>query len=399
MEPVLHSFFKALLLFFVQPLFWVGLIAALITSWRRIKKERTIFRVAIFKEWIELRNYLTMGLFGGIVLSVIFFLLGVTVTTEWVILYQVILLITLLLTGYRIIHPIFTVSLTGLLLLLANRFFSNIDLARLNLPVKSSIWQMNFINLNLIQNSLIIILLALVVTIINIKPTKLRLSPNFRKTSRGKWIASYFIKPFYFLPLFLLLPGDRFTHLFSWWPVFSLGNTSYTILALPLFIGFRFKIKAQVPKVAMKALRQDLIILAGVNLLLVVAGYFVEYLAEASIAVVGLSGILILIRHYLRERNWKFLFGPVGDGVKIVALREDTPATKMNLEVGETIVLCNQQPVKNEEEFYSALLLNSAYCHLKIRGIDGEYRLTETAIYADSPHELGIVTIPENLNN
>lgn len=70
----------------------------------------------------------------------------------------------------------------------------------------------------------------------------------------------------------------------------------------------------------------------------------------------------------------------------------------MQLEIGETIVVCNNQAVKNDDEFYQALLINSAYCHLKIRGLDGEYRLTETAIFADSPHELGIVTIPDKIN-
>ncbi|MGX7419036.1 topological determinant of cell division [Carnobacterium gallinarum] len=392
------SLLKAFLLFFAQPLFWVGVIAAIITSMRRIKKERTIFRVAIYKEWIELRNYLTIGVLGGIILSIIMVLVGVTVTSEWIIVYQVVSLVSIILFGYRFIHPIFTISLTGILLLVGSLSISNIDLARLNLPVNSAIWQLDFVNFSLIQNSLIVIFVAIIFSIIQLKPTKLMLSPNFRKTSRGKWIASYLIRPFYFLPLFLFVPGEQFTAIFEWWPVFSLGNTSYTIVALPLLIGFRFKIQGQVPKKAIKSLKQDLMILAGMNLLLIIVSYFVEYLAEASIIVVGLGGLLVLFRHYMRERNWKFLFGPVGDGLKIIGLREDTPATKMNLEVGETIILCNQQEVRNEEEFYSALLLNSAYCHLKIRGIDGEYRLTETAIYADSPHELGVVTIPEKLS-
>ncbi|MEG0496850.1 MAG: PDZ domain-containing protein, partial [Carnobacterium sp.] len=81
------------------------------------------------------------------------------------------------------------------------------------------------------------------------------------------------------------------------------------------------------------------------------------------------------------------------EGLKVIAVRPDTPAEKMNIIVGDTLISCNNQELETEDDFYQALSKNSVYCHLKVKGPDGELRLTETALYADSPHEIGIVLL------
>ena len=106
-----------------------------------------------------------------------------------------------------------------------------------------------------------------------------------------------------------------------------------------------------------------------------------------------IGGGVVLYRHRKREKNWSVLFGPAENGIKIIGIRPDTPAEKMNLVVGDTIINCNNLPIETEFDFYQALSKNSVYCHLKVRGVDGELRLTETAIYADSPHEIGVVIL------
>ena len=74
-----------------------------------------------------------------------------------------------------------------------------------------------------------------------------------------------------------------------------------------------------------------------------------------------------------------------------MAVRQDTPAQKMGLEPGDIILECNKQHVTTENELYEALQDNAAYCRMKVRTYDGQLKLAESAIYSDSPHEIGLV--------
>lgn len=75
----------------------------------------------------------------------------------------------------------------------------------------------------------------------------------------------------------------------------------------------------------------------------------------------------------------------------MIAVIPDTPAAKMGVQKGDIILDCNDEEVKNESELYAALQKNSAYCHLRIRTFEGDLKITESAIYADGPHEIGLI--------
>lgn len=68
-------------------------------------------------------------------------------------------------------------------------------------------------------------------------------SPKMIETKRGKKIAAYQLTPFWVIPLVLIIPGEAFTDLFEWWPVFSIGESSYSFLILPS--SKRFKMLPQ----------------------------------------------------------------------------------------------------------------------------------------------------------
>lgn len=63
----------------------------------------------------------------------------------------------------------------------------------------------------------------------------------------------------------------------------------------------------------------------------------------------------------------------------------------MAISVGDIITECNRQAVNSEQGFYEALLINPTYCRLKIQTPEGDYKVTETAIFDGAPHEIGIV--------
>ena len=387
------NFFIALVLFFIQPAFIVGLIFAIWTSYRRINHERSNHRVAIYNTLYEIKNYLLFGLLFGVVGSILVTIIGILVTMDWIIIYQIIAIVSLVF-GYRFIHPLFTFSISSLILLGLSFVLRKDDFSFIPNTWYHPLSQGDFNGLALYRNIFFIIIFLLVVSIFTIKRKSDRhLSARFLKTKRGKKIAKYPVKLFWVLPLLLIIPGESFQALFSWWPVFSIGNEQYTFFWLPVLIGLQFTVQSQMPKEAISKLAKDLMVLTGIALIIAISSFWVPYAPIAGFIFLIVGGSIVLYRHRKRERNWNFLFGPAENGIKIIGIRPGTPAEKMDLKVGDTIIDCNNLTIETETDFYQALSKNSVYCHLKVRGLDGELRLTETAIYADSPHEIGVVIL------
>lgn len=391
---MITNLLSALLLFFIQPTFLVGIIVAIVLSVRRKKQERKLFRVAINKDSHEIKDYFLKGLIPGLVASIIVMAAGIPITVETVMIYQLLVLLALIIGGH-FIHPIFTMPVTAFIVWGANK----VRLWEL-LPNPAKDWyegfaQTEWISISLIQNLLMITLILLFITIAQLmKQKEKNYSPTMAETKRGKKIAAYRLTPFWVIPLVLVVPGEAFSNLFDWWPVFSIGESSYSFLILPLLSGFKYIVRSHVPNEATAKLAKDFLGVAILAALCLVGAYWLPLLTYIATAVTFLGGMAVLARHMAREKNGHQLYAPANEGLKVIGIRPGTPAEKMTLQIGETVVMCNEMSVDTEEDFYEALSKNSVYCHLKVKDTKGEPRLTETALYADDPHGLGIVFLP-----
>ncbi len=387
------NFLIAVLVFFIQPVFLIGLILAISTSYKRIKNERSNHRVAIYKELFELKQFLLFGLIAGLIGSVLSIAIGIPITMDWIIVYEIVAIL-LLLIGYRFISPLFTFSLTTLVLLGVKALGIEFSFSFLPKGWYQPLEQLQWVNSNLVTNILLITVFLLGMSLLVIKKeSPKKLTPWFLKTKRGKKIARYQIKPFWVIPLLVVIPGESFGAFFDWWPVFALGNQNYSFFLLPVLVGMRITVHTQLPKEAVRVLVKDFVVLTILTSLAAVGSIWSIYAGLAGLILLPVGGMIILYRHRRRENNWTFLFGAANEGMKVIAVRPDTPAEKMGVIVGDTLISCNNQELETEDDFYQALSKNSVYCHLKIKGPDGELRLTETALYADSPHEIGIVLL------
>lgn len=391
---MVSNLFSAVLLFFIQPTFLIGVMVALSLAVNRKKQERKLFRVAINKDNHEVVQFFTKGLIPGLIGSLLIVGAGVPITIEIIVLYQLFALLGLL-AGLRFFHPLFTFPLSALAIIGIDRF-GIVD--QLPNPINDwyqGITQLEWLNAQLIQNSLMIAVFSLLATTAYLfYQRETSFSPRFNKTKRGKKIATYPLTPFWLMPLVLVIPGETFTELFDWWPVFSIGNGTYSFFVLPLLIGFRYTVQSQVPKEATEKIAKELSLVALAGLLCIAGSFWNSLFSLGGLAVLFFGGVIVLWRHYLREKSGRRLYAPADKGLKIIGIRPHTPAEKMKLQAGETVTYCNEIPIETEDDFYAALAKNSVYCHLKVNDISGEPRLTETALYADDPHGLGIVFLP-----
>ena len=134
----------------------------------------------------------------------------------------------------------------------------------------------------------------------------------------------------------------------NFWPVFNIGNQKISLILFPIFISTSVK----VIKRAKERVIQDK--LKNTELLL------------------GLTFVLIVLTKFMSKL---FL-------ISLIIL---------TVVSGDVILTCNNRVVNSEEEFYQALQLNSAYCHVKVRTYEGDLRIAESAIFMDSPHEIGLI--------
>lgn len=386
----------ALILFLLQPTFIIGVILAMLAKIRRFKYSRNKLRVTIHKENFEIKRFFTWGIAPGIIISLLSVFIGMPVTIDWIIIYQVITILFLGL-GYRFIHPVFTFSASGLTVLALNMFVTDTSLFgrildQWNSPIVSQTTS-TYASIQIIYMFTLFILFSTIAVLY--KGNLNQFIPRFLKTKRGKLVARYRMTPLWLMPLVVVVPGDTFTALFDWWPVFSVGNQTFSFLIVPVLLGFRYTVQAQLPIKAKQAMLRDFSILSLVSVLVFGLTFWLEFLSAVGLFFLFAGGVYVLYRHRIRERKWAFKFGPDQDGLRVVAVRPNSPAERMSLEVGDVLVESNQMVLTSAEDLTESLFNNRSYSKLKVKRLDGELIMTETPIYEEDAHDLGLVTLED----
>lgn len=248
---------------------------------------------------------------------------------------------------------------------------------------------------NLVVNGLLLLAIVLAATAVLLRHYDYEgRSPQLQPDQRGKRLVRYQWQQLLVLPVGVLVPGDWLHATISWWPVFMVGERSFSILLLPLLVGTSVRVYKQLPQIAWRQLaaRYGWVTLASV--LVAIIARFAVLSPQWLLALMGLIVVLtwgILAQHRYHDRHQQFRYSDTEQGVRVIGLRPHTPADKLNLDLGDIILECNRQPVNTEAEFYAALLKSPTYVHLKVRNRQQELIITETAIYNGAPHELGIV--------
>lgn len=390
------TFLLNILRFFIQPVFLLGILTVYLIGSKRLKIERKTFRTTIFQHLFEVKEYFLAALIPGIILSVLSFGIGMPLTIHWVVILQAVTILLLALFGLRFIHPLFTFSITSMIVFVLG-FYPN-DWLLSHTPSLLKEWLMPDVR-HFSEMSLTVSILMLMVLFIHTYLMKKNggkyLTPGIRDTGRGKIAGFFKFKHLWCMPLFILIPGDLIQSLFSWWPVFSIGQTKFTFLIIPILLGMRIQVQAQWPKKAINTLVKEYQLIGIAGLCLVLLSYYVPYLYIINFALFIIAGLIVMYRHRLREQKHTFLFGISGDGLRVLGSKPNTPAEKMALQLGDTIISCNGIPIRTVNELYEAYLTNSTFCKLRVQTAAGEFKMVQTAIFAESPHGLGIISIED----
>lgn len=213
------------LLFLVQPLFLAGILYSLWNYRKRVTYVRETYRMNFNRKAFELSDYFFKGILLAIGLSVLSIALGVPLTIEWYLLYQGVSLLLLAMGGSHFIHPVFSFSISTLVLYLMDYFNQPLPLNWLSQQFSSPHFTIDFKVADIASlslNALFFTALMIMFTGLFMKNKDFnKFYPILRASQRGKKIAKYQNKFLWLLPLAILVPGNLIEPFAPWWPFFN----------------------------------------------------------------------------------------------------------------------------------------------------------------------------------
>lgn len=363
--------------YLLTPVLWLGILYVIISYNQRINKERKQFRVAINKDFYEGRNFIKYGLFFFVMGSLISMILGLTLPTNSVYIYQILVVLAFLINGFSTTSMLLVMTAAGILELVVPRFIT--FFGDVFPEISGPSWLL----------LIFISILADYYLTRNMK--KHPLSPRIKSGKRGRNIATYLGRETVVFPLLALIPSGTLSSTLNFWPVFNIGNQKFSLILFPIFISTSVKVIKRAKERVIQDKLKNTELLLGLTFVLIVLTKFMSKLFLISLIILTVVSIFFEIKLRKKEKDANSWYVETDEGIRIISVQPETPAAKMKLQPGDVILTCNNRVVNSEEEFYQALQLNSAYCHVKVRTYEGDLRIAESAIFMDSPHEIGLI--------
>ncbi|WP_155286209.1 PDZ domain-containing protein [Lacticaseibacillus zhaodongensis] len=358
-------------------LFVVVSVLGLVVSWlaasQRVRRERRDFRLAAQSALVEVPRYLLLGLVPALVLGPLLIILGLRVSTAFVLAFAVVTAVNVLLPAYSplliSIVPLFSV-------LLQERWGRSLGLVSSKDAAATAIM---LVGLLCALNALACLF------------TPYHNSPRLRRRHGRKW-AAFSVRQLLLFPLLVPIPGQLFAALpFS----HVLGITGgWSLALLPVVLGFGFTNRGGYSR---HTQHRRAWIEGVTGLLIAATGCSMVLSGMSSTLVLLVVAVLGLLAYGLElfVSRGRYSIGVAAGGVRVVAVLDGTPAARMHLHRGDTVLQCNGQDVPTAAALYAATQELGTFCRLRVQNRDGELRLAETAIFAGSPHMLGIITFAE----
>ncbi len=345
------------------PITLLALVGVWFWRWRRIHHERRLFKMAIDQHWTLFWAGLIGGVLASLVISLGLWLLHVHLPIPVLGWFTVLDGAAFLLAGLGF-GP-WLLAFAGIAAWAAARW---LPWSWLAIPAFGQ-WAAGSLALVALVFAAEALLLWLMAPAIDV--------PKIKDGRRGARIASYTRRQFYWLPLLVTLPTGHFVF-------------------LPLLSGAALTTRKQLPTQALRFWTKAYAIGGAVVAGLAGWAYAQPALSLWPLGIAAAVGLIVALACRWADQRGISYISQTTDGVRLVAILPDTPASKMGLQAGDIVLKANNIPVASSDALYEALQAHPTYCRLRVQRLDGAVRLTETAIFTGAPHELGMITFAED---
>ncbi|WP_342526030.1 PDZ domain-containing protein [Chryseomicrobium sp. FSL W7-1435] len=377
--------------FFVHPVFYLAIAAAIATGYFRVKKERKDFRTRLHYGWGEVSSIFKHSWLYSLIISCVLILIGVVIYPEFLVLLAAVALIALIVFQFQALSSAYLIPTAVGLWAVLHQLSYTIYLGPLTISATE-------FSVNTIWPLALLIGLLLIAEGLLVKKQGLDIvSPQLIRTERGGTAVQYKTKRVWLLPFLFLIPGDWFGEFNSIWPLIHFGETSFALVAFPFITGFQQLSKKEYPFITVPRRAREFILLGSTIAAVSLLGIVVPVIGVIAM-VVAFAG-----RLYLDSANWRkqntghYAVAPISEGIQIAGVLSGSPAEKMGLRIGERIMKVNGQRVANEQELYEAIQINAAHCRLEVLDHNNELRLKQHVIFRHDHHRLGLMIARETL--
>ncbi len=386
---MLIDILKGILSLLIQPLTYLLILGLVLLGLQRVRRERRSFGLKVYgtfnEVWFAVSPSLIMGLIGSFVLMG----LGIALPTGIVILLTITYIITMLSLQFRYLSPLLAVSLAILVML----FFPSNPSG----TGRIATWLSQLKHGHLWEMGVLLAVGALLEGLLLIFWGWRHSSPRLINSKRGRKVGAQEASHMWILPFLFLLPVGGHVGRLDWWPLSH--GTHFGLVLFPLGVGVQQLITYSLPKKALQRSGQWIVLTSVIIGLLVAGSYF--YWTKPLILTAALLGIvsrlgIVLFHHYLLDTK-PFYYKDVTDGLRVVGIIPGTPASSMDVKIGEVIVNVNGHVVRSERDFYEGLHQNLAYCKIDVLDQDGELRFVKGMTHENDLHQIGFLFIePSN---
>lgn len=373
--------------FFVNPVLYIALLAAVLLGYYRVKKERKIFRIRIVYGLTEFKRLIKDAWLYALVLSVLFAGIGLVVPLDWLIALSIVSILLMVTTFYQAGSFIYlATAAVGLSwLFYANEWTLNFGLVKFEGTEFSYQW---LIPVVLIAGALVFVEGKMID-----KAAAQAGSPRLHKSGRGLKAAAYISKRLWLLPILLVVPGSLLDSYAPYWPQLPIGESNFSLILFPMVFGFIGRSQRTLP-VYLYPLVSKAVITLGISIIVVGLGALIWQPLAVVALVGGVIGRMAIAVHFaLKERSGNYAVTPQPQGVMIVDVLPGSPADKMGLLRGEVIRKVNGIAISNESELYEAIQVNAAHCRLEVLDHNLEVRLRQHVIFRHDHHRLGLLVV------
>lgn len=373
--------------FFINPLLYIALIAAILLGYFRVKKERKLFRSRIIWGGREFGDLLKEGILLALILSVLFSGIGIAVPLEWLVALSLVSSVIVISGVYQLASFVYlAIAAIGFGWLL-NHYGWTIPFGLFDFGGYAVAWKW-LLPVALITGALVFVEGWLVA-----RRGREASSPRTGTTARGLTAVYYKTKRLWLIPLLLVVPGDLVESYLPYWPQFPIGESSFSFILFPAVIGFGGKARRTLPGYLYPKLGKRIWLLGLAIIGLALFAYVWEPMALIALVSGAIGRALISLLTMFSENKGNNAVAPQSSGVMIVDVLADSPAEKMGLLRGEIIRKVNGLTITNETELYAAIQVNAAHCRLEVLDHNNELRLRQHVIFRHDHYRLGLIVV------
>lgn len=367
---------------FLNPIFYWTFVLILLAGYIRIRRERINFGFKLFDVFSEWKNTWVLSILSGLLISIIFVSAGMIFSYETILLLGIVTIALSITARFTMLSASYTIGITYLVLLLLPILLEN----------QNAVNKEMFSNTNFIGLSFLLAIFLTVEALLLKRNTRNTTFPDLEFGRRGVWTGVHHVKKLSVIPFFVLIPSGLITPIAPFWPYFGMNGETYSLLLVPFLLGFDYTVKGSIPEKAALQIARSIHILSLFVLLLAAGSIYVGWLSLVAVILAILGREYINYKHRQSDKEKPYYFNKNERGLKVLAIIPGTPADRLGILAGETIVKVNRKKINTMDEFYYGLQDSGAYFRLEIIGDNGEIRYVQSALYEEDHHELGIIT-------